>query len=122
MLRDVITRGTGRRALALERSDLAGKTGTTNEQRDTWFAGYGGGILTSVWVGMDNNDPLGSPEQGARSALPTWMDFMGQAPDGRPGAKPDTPGGSGSSATNRDTGERRRPGRPAGLQECSHPG
>src|SRR5690625_7566950 len=64
MLRDVITRGTGRRALAMERSGLAGKTGTNNEQRDTWFAGYGGGVVTSVWVGMEHNDPQGTQDHG----------------------------------------------------------
>jgi len=122
MLRDVITRGTGRRALALERTDLAGKTGTTNEQRDTWFAGYGGGIVTSVWVGMDNNDPLGSQEQGARTALPIWMDFMAQALDGRPEVQPDMPVGIVSSLINPDTGERTRPGTPGAIQEWFHAG
>ena len=76
MLREVITRGTGRRALALGRSDLAGKTGTTNEARDTWFNGYNPDLVASVWVGFDQSKPLGEGEEGSRTAVPIWVDFM----------------------------------------------
>lgn len=76
MTRDVIRFGTGRRALELNRSDLSGKTGTTNDQRDAWFAGYNPDITTVAWVGFDKFDPLGGLETGARAALPMWIDYM----------------------------------------------
>jgi len=79
MLREVITRGTGRRALALGRSDVAGKTGTTNEARDTWFNGYNPTLVASVWVGFDQLRPLGEGEEGSRTAVPIWTDFMAKA-------------------------------------------
>jgi penicillin-binding protein 1A len=84
MLREVITRGTGRRALALGRSELAGKTGTTNEARDTWFNGYGHTLVASVWVGFDQSKPLGEGEEGSRTAVPIWVDFMQDALKGVP--------------------------------------
>ena len=76
ILRDVIKRGTGRRALALGRTDLAGKTGTTNDSRDTWFNGYNRQLVASVWVGFDQSKPLGEAEEGSRTAAPIWVDFM----------------------------------------------
>src|SRR5690606_1205935 len=72
MMRDVITRGTGLRARALGRSDLSGKTGTSNDQRDAWFAGFNGAISAVSWVGYDDPLPLGPGEQGSRTALPLW--------------------------------------------------
>jgi penicillin-binding protein 1A len=79
MMRDVIRRGTGRLALELERGDIAGKTGTTNGPRDTWFSGYNPSIVASVWVGFDENTLLGRKEYGSSSALPIWIDFMREA-------------------------------------------
>lgn len=79
MMRDVIRRGTGRRALALGRGDLAGKTGTTNDRRDAWFSGFNGDIVATTWVGFDQERPLGAREEGGRTALPIWVRFMGQA-------------------------------------------
>ncbi len=76
MTRDVIRFGTGRRALELNRTDLSGKTGTTNDQRDAWFAGFNPAITTVAWVGFDKFDPLGGQETGARAALPMWIDYM----------------------------------------------
>ncbi len=76
MMRDVIKQGTGRRALVLNRQDLAGKTGTTNDQRDAWFAGFNRDAVTIAWVGFDNPRPLGERETGARAALPMWIDYM----------------------------------------------
>ncbi|MDH3949093.1 MAG: penicillin-binding transpeptidase domain-containing protein, partial [Gammaproteobacteria bacterium] len=76
MMRDVIRQGTGRRALALQRKDLAGKTGTTNDQRDAWFAGFNRNVVTIAWAGFDNPRPLGDRETGARAALPMWIDYM----------------------------------------------
>jgi penicillin-binding protein 1A len=81
MMRDVITRGTGRKALALKRKDLAGKTGTTNDQRDAWFSGFNAGIVASAWVGFDQVRPLGRRETGGSAALPMWIDFMRVALD-----------------------------------------
>ena len=76
MMRDIIQHGTGRRAKALKRNDLAGKTGTTNDQRDAWFSGFNGEITTTAWVGFDTPQPLGDRESGARAALPMWIRFM----------------------------------------------
>lgn len=76
MTRDVIRFGTGRRALELKRTDLSGKTGTTNDQRDAWFAGFNSMMVTIAWVGFDKFEPLGGLETGARAALPMWMEYM----------------------------------------------
>jgi penicillin-binding protein 1A len=84
MMSDVIKRGTGRRALALGRSDIAGKTGTTNEAKDTWFNGFTRNLVATVWVGFDQERPLGESEEGARTALPIWIQFMGEALKGVP--------------------------------------
>lgn len=93
MLREVITRGTGRRALALGRRDVAGKTGTTNEARDTWFNGYNAALVASVWVGFDQSRPLGEGEEGSRTAVPIWTDFMAEALKGVPDRPWTVPGG-----------------------------
>ncbi len=79
LLRDVIQRGTGTRARSLKRSDIAGKTGTTNDQRDAWFAGFNQDIVAISWVGFDDSSPLGPRETGASAALPMWIRFMQQA-------------------------------------------
>jgi penicillin-binding protein 1A len=80
MMHEVITRGTGARAgTALHRSDIAGKTGTTNLARDTWFNGFNPQIVASVWVGFDQERPLGAGEEGARTAVPIWVNFMREA-------------------------------------------
>jgi penicillin-binding protein 1A len=84
MMADVIKRGTGRRALALNRSDIAGKTGTTNEAKDTWFNGFTRNLVATVWVGFDQERSLGEAEEGARTALPIWMQFMREALQGVP--------------------------------------
>ena len=76
MMRDVIRRGTGRRALALGRSDLSGKTGTSNDRRDAWFGGFNADLSSVVWVGYDDDLPLGPGEEGSRTALPVWVEFM----------------------------------------------
>lgn len=76
MLRDVVNRGTGRRALQLNRSDLAGKTGTTDEATDTWFNGFHPSLVASVWVGFDSGESLGQLEFGSTRPLPIWIEFM----------------------------------------------
>jgi len=93
MMMDVVRRGTGVRAMQLGRRDLAGKTGTTNEQRDAWFSGYNDHLVTSVWVGFDNHEPLGRRELGGRAALPVWMEFMAVALEGLEDSPPRMPEG-----------------------------
>lgn len=76
MMRDVITRGTAIKARSLGRQDLAGKTGTTNDQRDAWFNGFNRSLVAITWVGFDSSKPLGRGEVGGRAALPAWIEFM----------------------------------------------
>ncbi len=76
MMQDVIKYGTGRKARVLGRNDLAGKTGTTNEQRDAWFNGFHPDLVAIVWVGFDSFAPLGRGEVGGKAALPAWIDYM----------------------------------------------
>ena len=84
LLRDVVRRGTGQRALALGRGDIAGKTGTTNDGRDAWFSGFTPDLVATAWVGFDQERPLGADEEGSRTALPMWIYFMREALAGRP--------------------------------------
>ncbi len=93
MMRDVIRRGTGRRAMSLGRSDLSGKTGTTNDRRDAWFSGFNADLVATVWVGFDQEQPLGAREEGSRTALPIWIDFMGEALKGSAEHVPPKPTG-----------------------------
>jgi penicillin-binding protein 1A len=76
LLRDVVQRGTAAQAKQLGRNDLAGKTGTTNDQRDAWFNGFTSDIVASAWLGFDNSAPLGHGETGGKAALPMWIAFM----------------------------------------------
>ena len=93
MMKDVITQGTARSALALGRSDLAGKTGTTNDLKDAWFSGFNAAVVATTWVGRDDSQTLGDAETGARTALPMWSAFMGEILAGRPAAEvPQPPG------------------------------
>ncbi|MDB6099287.1 MAG: penicillin-binding protein [Gammaproteobacteria bacterium] len=84
MMKDVIRRGTGQRARTLNRDDIAGKTGTSNEAHDTWFNGFNADVVTSVWVGFDSDRSLGPGEQGGRTAIPAWTYFMHTALEGSP--------------------------------------
>ena len=93
MMRDVIRRGTGRKARVLGRHDIAGKTGTTNDQRDAWFAGFNPEVATVAWVGFDDTHPLGNAETGGRAALPMWIDFMRAALQDIPDHPPEQPPG-----------------------------
>ncbi len=76
ILRDTISYGTAQAANVLNRKDLAGKTGTTNDHRDAWFNGYNSDLVAISWVGFDQNQPLGKGETGGRAALPMWIDYM----------------------------------------------
>jgi penicillin-binding protein 1A len=104
MMMDVVRRGTGKRAMELGRRDLAGKTGTTNEQRDAWFSGFNDHLVTTVWVGFDNHEPLGRYEQGGRAALPVWIDFMRVALEGLPDTPPSMPDGLAQARIDPETG------------------
>ena len=112
MLQDVIKRGTGRRALALNRDDLAGKTGTTNDSKDSWFSGYNADLITTVWAGFDQPVSLGRNEYGGTVALPIWIDFMGQALKGRPSNAPKEPKGIVTLRVDPHTGRAASPGTP----------
>jgi penicillin-binding protein 1A len=81
-LKTVIAEGTGSQALALGRDDLAGKTGTTNQQMDAWFNGFNSDVVATVWLGYDQ--PKSTHEYGAQAALPIWIDFMSKALAGKP--------------------------------------
>ncbi|MCL7461801.1 penicillin-binding protein 1A [Pseudomonas sp. NW5] len=116
ILRDAISRGTARRALSLGRSDLAGKTGTTNEQKDAWFAGYNGDFVTTAWVGFDQPQNLGRGEYGGVAALPIWIDYMKVALKDRPSRLPPEPDGLLRLRIDPQTGRAARPGMP-GLFE-----
>ncbi len=105
MLRDVIRKGTGRRALVLKRSDLAGKTGTTNDQRDAWFTGFNSDVTTIAWVGFDTPQPLGDHETGARAALPMWIEYMRAALQDKPETPLEQPIGVVSVRIDPETGE-----------------
>jgi penicillin-binding protein 1A len=93
ILGDVVRFGTARKALALERDDIAGKTGTTNEVRDSWFCGYQKDLVAVAWMGFDDFSPLGKGETGGQAALGMWLDFMGEALAGKPEAVLDVPAG-----------------------------
>jgi len=82
MMQDVIQRGTGKNARVLNRKDLAGKTGTTNDQKDAWFSGFNRSLVTVSWVGFDKLEPLGRHETGGKAALPMWVDYMRTALSG----------------------------------------
>jgi len=79
MMQDVINHGSGRKAKALKRQDIAGKTGTTNKQKDAWFSGFNPDVVTSVWSGFDEPKTLGRREVGGRASLPIWMEYMAEA-------------------------------------------
>jgi len=104
MMRDVIRRGTGRRALVLGRKDLSGKTGTSNDRRDAWFGGFNSKLASIVWVGYDDDQPLGPGEEGSRTALPIWIDFTRIALKGVPESQMPMPEGIVSVLIDRDTG------------------
>lgn len=117
MLRDVISAGTGQGALALGRKDLSGKTGTTNDQRDAWFAGFNRKLVAAAWVGFDQPAPLGHGEVGGRAALPMWVDFMRGALDGTPDEPIAPPPGIVTAFINRDTGKPTNPDDPQSMVE-----
>ena len=103
--RDVIRKGTGRKARVLKRHDLSGKTGTTNEQVDAWFSGFNTRLVTTTWVGFDQSRSLGRRETGARAALPMWIDYMREALQDMPESVMPQPPGLVSVRIDADTGK-----------------
>ncbi|WP_082922796.1 penicillin-binding protein 1A [Halothiobacillus diazotrophicus] len=117
-LRDVVRMGTGVGAFrALKRNDIGGKTGTTNDQRDAWFTGFGPGWVATAWVGFDDNSPLGRREVGGTAALPIWVSFMRAVlppPTDTPHVPPP---GVEEVMINPDTGAKLPPGATGGVRE-----
>lgn len=93
MMRDVVRRGTARRAQALNRNDVGGKTGTTNDHHDAWFCGFNADLVAGVWVGFDELASLGTGEEGGRTAVPIWTQFMSAALRGVPESRLPAPEG-----------------------------
>lgn len=116
-MKDVITRGTGTKALVLERRDLSGKTGTTNDQMDGWFNGYQRNVVTNVWVGFDTPTPMGRGEVGGRVALPIWIDYMKVALAAEPEYQRPVPAGLIQARINPKTGKLLPPGDVSGNLE-----
>ncbi|MEO8988276.1 MAG: penicillin-binding protein 1A [Rhodanobacter sp.] len=117
LMKDVILRGTGAAARTLNRPDLAGKTGSTNDHRDAWFVGFNGDLSTAVWVGFDDYSSLGRGEFGAKAALPIWMQYMGTALNGLPASTLPMPPGISTVWINRDSGLPTAADDPNGMNE-----
>jgi penicillin-binding protein 1A len=106
LLKDVIRVGTGTRALSLGRTDLSGKTGTTNENVDAWFCGYNAAIVAVSWIGFDQPRTLGANETGGLAALPIWIAYMQRALKGTPAAELPMPAGISVVQINPESGLR----------------
>ncbi|HKT26933.1 penicillin-binding protein 1A [Dyella sp.] len=119
LMKDVIRSpmGTGYAAKALNRNDLAGKTGSTNDHRDAWFVGFNGDLSTAVWVGFDDFSSLGKGEFGAKAALPIWIDYMGDVLKGIPEKSLPMPPGITTMLINRENGLPTAQGDPNAMQE-----
>jgi penicillin-binding protein 1A len=104
MMHDVTRSGTAARAASLGRKDLAGKTGTTNDHVDAWFAGYQPGLVGVAWIGFDHPKKLGANETGALAALPIWMGYMGRMLKGVPETQQAVPEGVISVRIDPETG------------------
>ncbi|HXT70795.1 MAG TPA: PBP1A family penicillin-binding protein [Vicinamibacterales bacterium] len=120
MMRSVINEGTAAAVRSSFSLDAAGKTGTTNDQRDAWFAGFTPELLTIVWVGFDNNQPLGL--SGAQAALPVWTMFTKRALAGRPNTAFEAPAGVSFVEIDKDTGGRATAACPRTMVEAFLPG
>ncbi len=117
MMADVIKRGTATRALALNRNDIAGKTGTTSDGRDTWFCGFNADIVGTAWIGFDQERSLGAHEEGGRTALPMWIYFMQQALKDVPEHRQPAPAGLVSMRISPRTGRPASAGDPDAIFE-----
>ncbi len=117
LMLDVVMRGTATAAKVIERADIGGKTGSTNDHRDAWFSGFGGNLATTVWVGRDDFESLGDREYGGKAALPIWIGFMGVALKDVPLLDPTPPTGIVTVAINRSTGNLLPEGTPGAMVE-----
>lgn len=118
MLRSVVVEGSGARVQReIGRSDLMGKTGTTNGPRELWFSGFNKELATTVFVGFDTPEPLGEREQGATIAVPIWIDYMKAALQGTPESSMERPDGVEDRLINEETGEPALPGSPNAVFE-----
>jgi penicillin-binding protein 1A len=117
LMLDVVLRGTATAAKVLDRADIGGKTGSTNDHRDAWFSGFGGDLVTTVWVGKDNFESLGYREYGGKAALPIWISYMGAALKGVPLMDPTPPNGIVTASINRSTGGLVPEGTPGAMTE-----
>ena len=117
MLKDVVQAGTARKALSLNRSDLAGKTGTTNDYVDAWFSGFNSKVATTVWVGFDDPKTMGRGEAGSSAALPIWVDYMQTGLSGIPEDTHPVPLYIDPGYINRTTGQRTVETDPTAMRE-----
>ncbi|MGR9037310.1 MAG: penicillin-binding protein 1A, partial [Gammaproteobacteria bacterium] len=117
LLRDVVQHGTAAGARILNRQDVAGKTGTTNDHRDAWFNGYTPAIVATAWVGFDNFKSLGNRETGSKTALPMWVEFMKTALADTPEAPLTIPNGIVEAFINPETGQLTYAENKAGIWE-----
>ncbi|HYQ98891.1 MAG TPA: penicillin-binding protein 1A, partial [Casimicrobiaceae bacterium] len=106
LLKDVVRVGTAVRALSLNRTDLAGKTGTTNDNVDAWFCGYNAALVAVAWLGFDQPRTLGTNETGAVAALPVWISYMAKVLKGTKQTELPMPDGILAARVNADTGLR----------------
>ncbi len=111
LLQDVVRSGTATRAMQLGRTDLGGKTGTTNEFVDAWFCGFGTGLVAVSWIGFDNPHTLGHNETGGQAALPIWITYMGRALKGIEELPRSVPEGVVQARINAESGLREADGR-----------
>jgi penicillin-binding protein 1A len=117
MLKDVVKRGTATKARAMKRNDIAGKTGTTNGPRDAWFSGYNPDLVTTTWLGFDDNRKIGRREFGGSAALPIWIDYMSKALANQPQRSHPQPAGLVSVRIDPATGLRISPSEKNGIFE-----
>jgi penicillin-binding protein 1A len=117
MMADVIKRGTGVRARVLNRDDIAGKTGTTNDWHDAWFNGFNGALVTTVWTGFDQDRSLGEGEEGGRVSVPIWTYFMHEALAGAPRRAVPVPDGIVTVRISPETGLLASADNPNGIME-----
>ena len=110
IMREVVSRGTARKARELARSDIAGKTGTTNDLYDAWFTGFNSSLVSTAWVGFDEQRSLGAKESGGIAALPMWIDYMRTALNDVPEDNEFQPEGIATVRIDRKTGKLATPG------------
>jgi penicillin-binding protein 1A len=117
IMQDVIRIGSAKKARALKRQDIAGKTGTTNDQKDAWFSGFNPNMTTTVWVGFDSPTTLGRSEVGGRASLPIWMEYMELALKAYPNEPFVQPAGIVNIPIDRETGQAVPRNTPGALSE-----